>query len=160
MVRGLQKQCSQVSDMQIQKYKYTNTVWSNLQIDLTCAIFSKSRGCKDIKYDILSTTITTSTRSTMSTTITTSTTRTGQRQRQRQRQKNEKDSTCAIFSKSRRFEDIKSEIQSEIRSKILADLGTYWTKHFYHRFTRYSVDNCRDRRLRTFVKIPSEKFIT
>ena len=26
MVRGLQKQCSQVSDMQIQKYKYTNTV--------------------------------------------------------------------------------------------------------------------------------------
>ena len=58
--------------MQIQKYKYTNTqiqFKSNLQIDLTCAIFLKSRGCKDIKYDILSTT---------NTTNTTSTTRTGE----------------------------------------------------------------------------------
>ena len=42
MVRGPQKQCSQVSDIQIQKYKYANTQiqlrWK-LQIDLTCAIF-------------------------------------------------------------------------------------------------------------------------
>jgi hypothetical protein len=27
MVRGPQKQCSRVSDMQIHKYNYTNTVW-------------------------------------------------------------------------------------------------------------------------------------
>ena len=27
MVRGPQKQCYRVSDMQIHKYKYTNTVW-------------------------------------------------------------------------------------------------------------------------------------
>ena len=42
MVRGPQKQCSRVSDMQIHKYNYTNTqiqFGSNLQIDLTCAIF-------------------------------------------------------------------------------------------------------------------------
>ena len=44
MVRGPQKECSQVSDMQIHKYNYTNTqiqFGSNLQIDLTCAIFLK-----------------------------------------------------------------------------------------------------------------------
>ena len=44
MVRGPQKQCSRVSDMQIHKYNYTNTqiqFGSNLQIDLTCAIFLK-----------------------------------------------------------------------------------------------------------------------
>ena len=29
-----------------------------------------------------------------------------------------------------------------------------------YRFTPYFVDNCRDKRLRTFVKIPSEKFTT
>ena len=40
---------------------------------LTCAIFLKRRGCKDIKYDILSTTSTTSTRSTPSTRSTRST---------------------------------------------------------------------------------------
>ena len=44
MARGPQKQCSQVSDVQIHKYKYTNTqiqLRSKLQIDLTCAIFLK-----------------------------------------------------------------------------------------------------------------------
>ena len=46
MVRGPQKQCSQVSDVQIHKYKYTYTntqiqLRSKLQIDLTCAIFLK-----------------------------------------------------------------------------------------------------------------------
>ena len=44
MVRGPQKQCSRVSDLQIHKYKYTNTQiqhWSKLQIDITCAIFLK-----------------------------------------------------------------------------------------------------------------------
>ena len=51
MVRGLQKQFSQESDMQIHKYKYTNT---DLEIDITCAIFfEKSKGCKNVKYDIL-----------------------------------------------------------------------------------------------------------
>ena len=42
IVRGPQKQCSQVSDVQIHKYKYTNTqiqLRSKLQIDLTCAIY-------------------------------------------------------------------------------------------------------------------------
>merc|ERR1711963_1142179 len=65
MVRGPQKQCSRVSDLQIHKYKYTNTPtrkysfgqccnrqiqihknantqiqhWSKLQIDMTYAIF-------------------------------------------------------------------------------------------------------------------------
>ena len=44
MVRGPQKQCSQVSDVQIHKYKYTNTqiqLRSKLQIVLTCVIFLK-----------------------------------------------------------------------------------------------------------------------
>ena len=52
MVQGPQKQCSQVSDVQIHKYKYTNTqihkytktqiqCWSKLQIGPTCAIFLK-----------------------------------------------------------------------------------------------------------------------
>ena len=44
MVRGPQKQCSWVSDLQIHKYKYTNMQiqhWSKLQIDITCAIFSR-----------------------------------------------------------------------------------------------------------------------
>ena len=44
MVRGPQKQCSQVSDVQIHKYKYTNTqiqLRTKLQIDLPCAIFLK-----------------------------------------------------------------------------------------------------------------------
>merc|ERR1711963_572215 len=38
MVRGPRKQCSRVSDLQIHKYKYTNTQiqhWSKLQIDMT-----------------------------------------------------------------------------------------------------------------------------
>ena len=44
MIQGPQEQCSQVSDVQIHKYKYTNTqiqVWSKLQIGPTCAIFLK-----------------------------------------------------------------------------------------------------------------------
>ena len=44
MIQGPQKQCSQVSDVQIHKYKYKNKqiqLLSKLQIDLTCAIFLK-----------------------------------------------------------------------------------------------------------------------
>ena len=40
MVRGPQKQCSRVSDLQIHKYTKTQIQhWSKLQIDMTCAIF-------------------------------------------------------------------------------------------------------------------------
>ena len=56
MVRGPQKQCSRVSDMQIHKYNYTNTqiqFGSNLQIDLTCAIFLKGHGTyEDLKNNV------------------------------------------------------------------------------------------------------------
>ena len=55
MVRGPQKQCSRVSDMQIHKYNYTNTqiqFGSNLQIDLTCAIFLKRLWYEDLKNNV------------------------------------------------------------------------------------------------------------
>ena len=44
MIQGPQEQCSQMSDVQIHKYKYTNTqiqVWSKLRIGPACAIFLK-----------------------------------------------------------------------------------------------------------------------
>ena len=42
MVRGPQKQCSQVSDIQIHKYKYTNTVWVKFEDRSNmCYIFEK-----------------------------------------------------------------------------------------------------------------------
>merc|ERR1712018_56749 len=55
MVRGPQKQCSRVSDMQIHKYNYTNTqiqFGSNFQIDLTCAIFLKRLWYEDLKNNV------------------------------------------------------------------------------------------------------------
>ena len=55
MVRGPQKQCSRVSDMQIHKYNYTNTqiqFGSNLHIGLTCAIFLKRWSYEDLKNNV------------------------------------------------------------------------------------------------------------
>ena len=63
MVQGPQKQCSQVSDVQIHKYKYTNTQihkYTNTQIqhitkcrkDPTNGIFLKRGLFEGIKYDI------------------------------------------------------------------------------------------------------------
>ena len=63
MVRGPQKQCFWLSDLQIQKYKNTNTQihkytntqvqhWSKLQIDITCAIFLKRLWYEDLKNNV------------------------------------------------------------------------------------------------------------
>ena len=55
MVKGPQKQCSQISDIQKHKYKYTNTqiqYGSNLQINLTCAIFLKRQWYEDLKNNV------------------------------------------------------------------------------------------------------------
>ncbi len=55
MVRGPQKQCSRVSDMQIHKYNYTNTqiqFGSNLHIGLTCAIFLKRLWYEYLKNNV------------------------------------------------------------------------------------------------------------
>ena len=63
MIRGPQKHCSQVSDIQIHKYKYTNIqihkytntqiqFGSNYQIDLTCDIFFKMQWYEDLKNNV------------------------------------------------------------------------------------------------------------
>ena len=60
MVQGPQKQCSQVSDVQTHKDKYTNTqiqntqiqLRSKLQIGLACAIFLKRQWYKDLNNSV------------------------------------------------------------------------------------------------------------
>ena len=55
MVWRPQKQCSQVSDTQIHKCKYTNTqiqFGSNYQIDLACDKFLKTRWYEDLKNNV------------------------------------------------------------------------------------------------------------